>query len=124
MIYLDTHVVVWLYGGELGLLSETARREIELNRLLISPAVELEIEFLYEIGRIKTGARKITDFLKERIGLEKCTISFDRVVRSSMAVKWTRDPFDRLIVGQAALQSSSLLTNDEVIRSNYSQSVW
>jgi len=47
-IYLDTHVVVWLYSGELSLLSEKACQLIEENELLISPLVLLELQYLFE----------------------------------------------------------------------------
>jgi PIN domain nuclease of toxin-antitoxin system len=39
-------------------------------------------------------------------------------------MKWTRDPFDRLITAQAALGESTLLTKDDTIRTNYANAVW
>jgi PIN domain nuclease of toxin-antitoxin system len=37
---------------------------------------------------------------------------------------WTRDPFDRLIVGQASANGAVLVTKDAGIRQNYKQSIW
>ncbi len=37
---------------------------------------------------------------------------------------WTRDPFDRIIVGHAAVTESSIVTKDQLIRENYTQAIW
>ena len=41
MIYLDTHVVVWLYAGELDRISGAAKARLEEQDLLISAMVTL-----------------------------------------------------------------------------------
>ncbi len=52
LIYLDTHIVVWLYAGLTAKLSDCAKHLINENELYISPIVRLELQYLYEIGRI------------------------------------------------------------------------
>ena len=52
-MYLDTHVVVWLYQKDVKRISAVARKLIETEDLLISPAVLLEMEYLFEIGKIR-----------------------------------------------------------------------
>ncbi|MDC7234870.1 MAG: hypothetical protein PQJ58_16670 [Spirochaetales bacterium] len=42
----------------------------------------------------------------------------------SKEMKWTRDPFDRIITAQADFHESSLLTRDTIITENYSRSCW
>lgn len=49
MIYLDTHVVVWLYAGLTAKLSDLAKLLINKHELYISPIVRLELQYLYEI---------------------------------------------------------------------------
>lgn len=124
MIYLDTHVVVWLYAGETDRFSADARQLIEANELLISPVVLLELEYLYEIGRISVGALAITEDLTQRIGLRLCQKDFSAVVRQALSLQWTRDPFDRLLVAQAALADSLLLSKDQIIHANYANARW
>jgi hypothetical protein len=41
VIYLDTHVLVRLYHGQIEKLTDAVRREIELHDLLVSPAAIL-----------------------------------------------------------------------------------
>ena len=51
MIYLDTHVVAWLYAGLTACLSPAARDMINDNGLYLSPMVILELHHLHETGR-------------------------------------------------------------------------
>src|SRR5262245_52791412 len=50
--------------------------------------------------------------LAAQIGLQTCELPFVRVLDSALDQRWTRDPFDRLIVGQAAAAKSVLVTKD------------
>ena len=63
MIYLDSHLVVWLYQKEFSLISRKAIDMLENNELSISPIIMLELEYLYEVGRIKEHAQIIIDYL-------------------------------------------------------------
>jgi PIN domain nuclease of toxin-antitoxin system len=123
-IYLDTHVVVWLYSGDLSLFSEKSCRLIEENSLLISPLVLLELQYLFEIKRITVEPTVLFDFLTESIGLQKCRASFARVIADAMRISWTRDPFDRIITATAALHEAVLLTKDQTIRREYGLAAW
>ncbi len=124
MIYLDTHVVVWLYAGNLTLISKDALRMIEDHQVLISPMVLLEVDFLYEIKRIKVESEYIQSYLEQQIGLTVCNTKFEFVCKNAARQKWTRDPFDRLITAQAAITKSILITKDQNIRQNYTQAIW
>ena len=124
MIYLDTHVVAWLYSGETRLLSPRARTFIEKSPLLVSPMVVLELELLKEIGRLTVGAHVIIEDLRVRIGIEVCDFSFPKVVASARGLTWTRDPFDRVIVGHAVAAARPLLTKDRSIRRRFREAVW
>jgi PIN domain nuclease of toxin-antitoxin system len=52
MIYLGTHVVVWFYAGDKNKLTQSGIDLINANDLLISPIVQLELQYLLEIKRI------------------------------------------------------------------------
>ena len=41
-----------------------------------------------------------------------------------LGITWTRDPFDRIIVAQAKIRNSALVTRDREIRLHYSKAVW
>ncbi len=124
MIHLDTHVAVWLYAKELGLFSKRGLESIETNDLFISPMVTLELEYLYESGRIRVKSGVICDSLNQAVGLRVCDHSFAAVVRASLDQAWTRDPFDRIIVAQAKLADAPLLTKDSAIIKHYKKAFW
>ena len=124
MIQLDTHVVVWLYAGALKELTPKAKAAIEHEDLVICPAVLLELDFLHEIGRISVGSGTILETLAPQIGLAVSNTSFASVVAEAAVLSWTRDPFDRLIVGSAVADACALLTRDRLIRRHYPRAVW
>ena len=124
MIYLDTHVVLWLCEGLVERLSKTARRAIEENSLLISPMVRLELQYLFEIKRCTRASHLILGELQSQIGLTVCDLPFDEVVRKATEITWTRDPFDRLIVANASCKGLRLLTKDAGIRRHTKLAIW
>jgi PIN domain nuclease of toxin-antitoxin system len=124
LIHLDTHVVVWLAAGGAG-LSERARNALEeAGEVHCSPMVRLEMQYLFELGRITHPASEIHDLLSATIGLRVSDAPFFAVAREAERQTWTRDPFDRLIVAQAAIESAPLLTKDESMRAAYPRAVW
>jgi PIN domain nuclease of toxin-antitoxin system len=124
VIYLDTHVVVWLYAGEHNRFARTARRLIETEPLLISPVLLLELALLEETGRIRARAQTIITELQELVALSICDLPFAEVSIASLQQKWTRDPFDRLIVAQAFARGARLITKDRFIRRHFKNAVW
>lgn len=124
MIYLDTHVAAWLYFGQAQELSRDAAAAIEGSDLLISPMVVLELGYLHELGRLAVTAEKIVQTLAGDIGLKVAQQPFEDIARQALHETWTRDPFDRLIVAQAKLGQSRLVSRDRLIRQHYRHAIW
>lgn len=125
MIYLDTHVVVWLHASGERLLSEAGIRRIEAaDEIRISPMVRLELQYLFEIGRVAQPASLVLDALQATLGLRTCDAPFPAVARAAERESWTRDPFDRMIVAQAALREAPLLTKDRTLHEHYDRAFW
>lgn len=124
MIYLDTHIVVWLYAGRVEKFSPQARDLINDNEIYISPVVRLELQYLYEIERITVKPDDIVSDLSDRIGLTVCDKNFNSIVSWALAVDWTRDPFDRIIVAHADLNHNILISKDQSILTHYPHAKW
>jgi PIN domain nuclease of toxin-antitoxin system len=122
--HLDTHVVVWLHAGEVERLPKEVHSHLEAHDLQISPAVVLELQYLFEIRRIAEPAQSVVSALEGTLGLTVSALSFQRVVASAVEQVWTRDPFDRLIVAQAQAEGVSLVTADKLIRKHYPRALW
>lgn len=124
MIYLDTHVVAWLYAGQLEKFSQLVKDLMNENEIHVSPIVRLELQYLYEIQRIIKPPNIIMTDLSERIGLKICDKHFNAIVNQALTLSWTRDPFDRIIVAQANLHSNILISKDQKILDHYSKATW
>ena len=124
MIYLDTHVVAWLYAGLLDKFSPSVKNLLNENEILISPIVRMELQYLYEIGRLREPSEGIITDLSERIGLAIDVRDFNTVASQALALTWTRDPFDRLIVAQAQLSESILISKDQNLLDHYPHARW
>jgi len=122
--YLDTHVVIWLFGGEEQRLSKAATDLIRGEEILVSPAVVLELQLLHEIKRLRAVGLKVIERLSSEIGLAVCRLPFTSVLEHAVKQSWTRDPFDRLIVAHASANDAPLITKDEQIRRHYKRAVW
>ena len=124
MIYLDTHIVVWLYAGLVDKFSQSIKTILNENEILISPIVRLELAYLYEIERLNQPANVIVAEINDRIGPRVCEKHSNVIVRQDIKFSWTRDPFDRLIVANAALNENMLISKDQNILKNYPHSRW
>ena len=124
MIYLDTHIVVWLYAGLLEKFSQSVKTILNENEIRISPIVRLELQYLYEIERVNVSANVIVADLSDRIGIRVCEKDFNAVVSQAMTFTWTRDPFDRVIVANAKLNDNILISKDLKILEYYDHARW
>jgi PIN domain nuclease of toxin-antitoxin system len=124
-VYLDTNVVVWLAQGALQRIARRAQSALEQGTLLMSPMVLIELEYLYELKRIKLRARDVKGKIEHELGVRVCDLPFLSVASAALDEKWTRDPFDRVIVAQAKANGlAPLVSADEEITKNYPRTVW
>jgi PIN domain nuclease of toxin-antitoxin system len=125
LIYLDTHVVAWLYAqGREAVPKQIAHLLEESDDIRVSPMVRLELQYLFEVGRVGQPSLPVLDALASALGLTVCHAAFPAIVREAESQIWTRDPFDRLIVAQALLFDAPLVTKDTTIHANYGQAIW
>ncbi len=124
MIYLDTHVVAFLYEDAGASLPPLSRSLIAENELLLSPMVVLELQYLFEIKRLTVPPGTIIGTIQRAARLRLCDLPFEEVARAALQETWTRDPFDRIIVAQARLREIILITKDRMIREQYERATW
>lgn len=123
LTFLDTHVAVWLCTDKRRTFPPRVRSAIEEGWLAISPMVELELQLLHEIGRITIGSAGVLNALSH-LPLHVDQTPFHAVTQAASLQTWTRDPFDRLIVGQTIAAGGWLLTADTRIREQFPQAIW
>lgn len=123
--YLDTNALIWLAQGSLDGISPRADRLLKQADLLFSPMVLLELEYLFEIKRSKRSARDIQTKVEHDLGARLCELPFSTVSGAALDEKWTRDPFDRLIVANAKANGFAwLISADDEMAKHYPRTVW
>jgi PIN domain nuclease of toxin-antitoxin system len=120
---LDTHIAVALFQGKTAGLSKRALIAIDRGSLLLSPIVLLELEMLYEIGRIRLGANSISQHLQRELDIRVSQDRLSEIVPHAIRFGFTRDPFDRMIVAHAAFNGTQLITQDALILANFAQAM-
>jgi PIN domain nuclease of toxin-antitoxin system len=124
LILLDTHVVGWLYEGADDRIAAAARKLLDSEEARISPVVELELTYLFEVGRVSEPAAAPLAALGRSIGLAVSDVSVATLVAAAAPLSWTRDPFDRLIAAHAIVADAPLITADRSILERLPQAVW
>ena len=121
--HLDTHVAVWLRMGDARRL-RPIRRQLDREPPRLSPFALLELQALYEIGRLRETGRWILQSLSEDHGVELATEGLVTATDRSLDLSFTRDPFDRLIAAHALATQATLLTADETLLRHVSCARW
>lgn len=123
IVHIDTHVALWLHDAVIEKLLP-ARAHLEGHELRLSPMAVLELQYLYEIGRLSLRPAQVLASLQGRFGLQLAHGAWTRVVEAALPMSWTRDPFDRLIAAHALVDEVALVTADEKIRLHCPHAVW
>lgn len=122
---LDTNLVVWLAQRNLARISLRAQQLLEVGDLLISPMVLLELEYFFEVKRPILPSRDIQLKIEHELDVRVCDLPFSLVSAVAIGEKWTRDPFDRIIVSQAKANGlATLISADAEIAQHYPRTEW
>jgi PIN domain nuclease of toxin-antitoxin system len=112
-LLLDTHLLLWA-------LSEPKRIGREGLALIAKADVYVSAASIWEItiksaqGKFKINPVAVLRAV-EPTGFSMLSITGDHATRVHDLGKHHNDPFDRLLVAQAQVESMTLLTNDDVL---------
>ena len=115
-LLLDTHAFLWWILDD-PMLSARATELIgdSRNTLYWSAASSWEVSIKYALGRLPLPERP-EQFLPAELGknrIESLTIVDAHAFRAGQLPRHHADPFDRMLVAQAQLESLGLISNDE-----------
>lgn len=108
MILLDTNALIWLAQDH-----RRARPLRNLQRLHVSPASVLEVQFLVEAGRLRLSAGRSLDAITHDSRWRLDEPPTADWFLAACEFSWTRDPFDRLLAAHARLRRWRLATADD-----------
>ena len=114
-LLLDTHAFLWFIGGDAS-LSSTARALTEdtANQPFLSIASLWEMAIKLSIGKLSLGQpfETLIPAQMSLNGIDLLSIVLPHVVKVAQLPFYHRDPFDRLLIAQAAVEQMSIISGD------------
>jgi PIN domain nuclease of toxin-antitoxin system len=118
-ILLDTHCWLWvLEGPERFSTAARALLESRQNEYLLSAASAWEIAVKHALGRLRLPMAP-AEFVQSRLELGRTTplpIFHSHALRAGVLPAHHRDPFDRVLIAQAQIESLAIMTTDARFR--------
>ena len=113
-LLLDTHVALW-FLDEPGQLAEGARDAIEEqgNVTYVSAASVWETALKQAAGRLSVP--EALDVGAQRVGFHELAVTWTHARAAAALPPVHADPFDRMLVAQAAAEDLVLLTRDALL---------
>ena len=113
---LDTHALIWWNTGD-PKLGTAARAVIEdADALVFASAVSaFEIATKHRLGKLPVAESLLTNYhaaLRET-GFVELPVETNHALRAGSLAMAHRDPFDRLLIGQALVEQLTLLSNEQ-----------
>ncbi|MFY7911867.1 MAG: type II toxin-antitoxin system VapC family toxin [Emticicia sp.] len=113
-ILLDTHALLWFYGGDaqLSLTSQNLIKDIS-NNCHVSIASIWEITIKYNIRKLEleNSLADLFEFIK-RNQISVIPIEFEHLLKLSSLPLIHRDPFDRIIIAQGITEKLTVISKD------------
>jgi len=113
-LLLDTHVFLWWRAND-PLLQEAASSVIsDANIVFVSAATAWEAAIKAALGRLE-----LPDSVESGVedsGFEKLPITFSHAEAAAALPAHHHDPFDRMLVAQAATEGLTLVTHDRKLK--------
>ncbi len=113
-VLLDTHVLLWSLS-EPSKLSGSMRKKINAAEVYVSAASIWEISIKSAVGKLAANPAEILSAI-EPAGFSLLPISCEHAAKVAELPLLHKDPFDRMLLAQAAVEPMMLLTNDEALR--------
>ena len=114
-LLLDTHVFLWWCADD-SRLGEPERAAIRngANEVFLSAASVWEMAIKQTLGRLEIP--QPASAVAARLGIEPLPVSFEHAEATLQLPPLHRDPFDRLLLAQARVESVTLVTRDPQVR--------
>ena len=115
---LDTHVVIWLIGGTPAPRARLLQRlEAADSRVVVSSVSAYELGTKVRLGELDSAAELARTWRPSirRLGAVEIDLTHAHATRAA-ELSWDhRDPFDRLLVAQAQVDSLTIVTADRAL---------
>ena len=126
-LLLDTHTFIWFSEGDKA-LSKTAHSLLADtgNELYLSLVSVWEIQIKSQLGKLTLNSSLPQTITAQQSnnGIQLLPIELNHILNLSNLPHIHRDPFDRLLIAQAQVESMILLTRDINIQQYNVNTLW
>ena len=112
-LLLDTHIALWAIVGDATLDQEFLDRLRHDPDIFLSPVSLWEITIKQATGKL-TGPADLAERVRD-IGFRELPVTYAHAIAAGRLPPHHRDPFDRMLVAQAAVEGMTLVSRDESI---------
>jgi len=112
-LLLDTHVLLWLLAGEKGRFGPKTLEAMRERPAVVSAATVWEIAIKRGLGKLRAPPDLVETVVAA--GLQLLSITALHAEQVAELPDLHRDPFDRILVSQARVESLTVVTTDAAI---------
>lgn len=126
-VLLDTHALLWWFTDPTALAAEVrAVINDDRNCVLVSPVSAYELAFKHRLGKLGEAEVLLESFEQRIAGqdFENLHITIRHALLAGRLDPRHRDPFDRLLIAQALVESVELVSNEELFDSFGVRRLW
>lgn len=117
---MDTHALLWWFFDD-PQLSVPARAIIAdpANEILVSSASAWEIATKHRLGKLRGVEPLVVDMREwvRKARFSELAVSISHAQKAGMWPQSHRDPFDRMLAAQSAIENLTLVTQDHAFAS-------
>ncbi len=126
-LLIDTHVLIW-WTGAAHLLPQTVRDALldSTNEIIVSAATAWEIALKQRLGKLSFSPNFLVDFDANVLALSfrPMPVTAAHMVAGAEITAPHKDPFDRMLAGQARVEQLAVVTADQQFQSLGVQVFW
>lgn len=126
-ILVDTQAIIW-YAENNPALTTNARQAMDdaSNTCYVSMASFWEMSIKINLGKLNVNGLSLDEFMQEieENGFSVLEISKAHIIKNGSLPLNHRDPFDRLIIAQASVEDSYIITSDDAFDAYEVKRIW
>jgi PIN domain nuclease of toxin-antitoxin system len=119
---IDTHVLLWWVFDD-PKLCEISRQILKdpAHKIYVSSASAWEISTKYRIGKMPEAKQLLSNYeiLLDKLGFNQLSVTTTHALRAGQLQIEHRDPFDRMLMAQAELESIPIITYDKAFHRDF-----
>jgi len=126
-LLLDTHALLWWFSDDHALPSSCRKLIVQPDSsIFVSAASAWEISTKFRLGRIPSASELVYDFggylTRERF--LSLPVSLDHGIRAGQLPGPLQDPFDRMLIAQAEMETLFIMSNEKIFDQYGARRVW